>query len=492
MSQNCREPARKRLAELRGYADQISLQQVANLSAFGRQARTHSEAQVGAMAASMDEFGFLVPIIIDQDRRVLAGMGRLRAAKRLGLEEVPCIQLSHLTPELKRTFVIAENRLADLAGWDRDILGLELKELNGLELDFQLEVTGFKTIEIDRLIRPVFEDEEDEPPAPPAHITSRVGDLYQLSDHRIFCGDARSGRSFRALMMGEAARACVSDFPFNVDTRTLVTTKLRLRQFPMASGEMSDEEFVEFIKETLGHIIAHVVNGGLIYVVMDWRHQWHVLTAARAHSLEQVNLCVWDKGRGGMGSFYRSQHELFHVFKSGDAPFLNRVELGRHGADRTNVWAYPGATGAKPKHGEEPVPHATPKNVAMLCDALKDCTERGDIVLDAFGGGGSLLMAAERTCRRARMMELDPLYVDVMIERWQRFTGSAAILMATGQTFAELVQARGTAPPVRIRHRTIEPPLAPEVLVRTRSTPSTAPSLRVRHRTVTLAWRADR
>ena len=468
---------------------QVGPQQVARLRALGRQTRTHSEAQIKALAESLQRFGFLVPLIIDEQGRVLAGMGRLRAAKLLGMGEVPCIVVTHLTPELKRAFVLAENRLAELAGWDRDILSAELGELKALDLGFELTELGWSDIQIDHLVRPIFDGDRDEEPARPLRPASRLGDHYQLGDHRLFCGDALQNSSFRTLMMGETARVCITDPPFNLKVADLVTTALRLREFPMASGEMTDEQFCEFLVEVLKQICAQLISGGLLYVAMDWRHMWHLLSAARALSLQHINLCVWNKGRGGMGSYYRSQHELFSVFKSGEGAFLNRVELGRHGRDRSNVWDYPGATGARPKDGEEAVAHATPKNVEMLCDALKDCTERGDLVLDPFGGGGSLLMAAERTSRRARMMELDPVYVDVMIERWQRFTGRQAVLLSTGQSFAEVAaeRAQATTPaPIRIRHRTSPPASAPPVRVRSRTMPAApAPPVRIRHRSFT-------
>lgn len=439
----------------------VEYRDIAELRSFGRQARTHPKKQIKYLSQGMKRMGFLNPILIDEAGAILAGHARVEAAKLLGYSSVPAIIASHLSTEEKRAYVIAENRISELGEWDKAVLGEELRELAALDLDFCLDITGFETLQIEALSFVRDDVEGDEPGFTVSlHPTTRLDDVWVLGQHRVHCADATKAQSYDILLVGEKVRAVWTDPPFNVAIRGHVTSAKDAREFVMASGEMSDAEFTEFLRETFAELARALVDGGVAYVVMDWRHAKHLLEAAAQVPFTLINICIWDKGVGNQGSFYRSQHEMVFVFRAGTASFLNNVELGRHGRDRTNVWAYKHSS-RHMRAEREAVP--TPKPVNLVRDALLDCTAKGDLILDAFGGGGSALIAAERIGRRARLLELDPAYCDVMIRRWEAATGREAVLLATGCTFREVTTQRAAvadaapaAPSpssVRIRHR---------------------------------------
>ncbi|GCB06760.1 DNA methyltransferase [Ralstonia sp. SET104] len=405
-------------------------------------ARLHNPRQLRHLAESIQSFGFNVPILIDADDRVLAGHARLLAARELGLRQVPTVRLEHLSPEQARAFQIADNRLTDLSTWDERLLAEQLQELAAVDLDFSIEATGFSMGEIDLRIEGLAEadpaDPADSPPELEAQSVSVVGDLWQLGEHRILCGNALGEASYRTLMAGDKATMVFSDPPYNVPIDGFVggKGKIRHREFAMAVGEMSSGEFQAFLATVVGHMTAHSVDGALHYLCMDWRHA-HELLAAAEQPYALKNLAVWVKDRAGMGSLYRSQHELIFVFKHGKGRHRNNVELGRHGRDRSNVWHYPSiVSDRKGEEGDLLALHPTVKPIRLVADALLDASARGDVVLDPFLGSGTTLMACQRVGRRCRGMELDPRYVDVVIRRWQRDTGDAAIHVGTGQTFA--------------------------------------------------------
>jgi DNA modification methylase len=396
---------------------------------------------VHQIAAAIKEFGFTNPILIDEHSIVLAGHGRLAAAKLLNLGKVPTICLSHLSDAQKRAYVIADNRLAEKAGWDREILAIEFEELTALDLVFDLEITGFETAEIDLLIdKPSEEGRADDTqiPSPPDFPVTRPGDIWALGEHRIICADARSSASFEQLMGSERARVVFADPPYNVpiDGHVCGRGKIKHREFAMGSGEMSDADFVAFLELIFENTKSASVDGAIHFICMDWRHAEHVLKAGRTIYSELKNICVWNKDNGGMGSFYRSKHEFVFVYKTGTAPHLNNIELGRHGRYRTNVWDYPGVNSGGATRIQQLAMHPTVKPTALVIDALKDCSCREDIVLDPFGGSGTTLIAAEKAQRTARLIELDPAYVDVTIKRWQALTGREAV-KPCGTTFAQ-------------------------------------------------------
>jgi hypothetical protein len=326
-------------------------------------------------------------------------------------------------------------------------LRLELGELSGLDLTFDLEITGFSTPEMDVIIDARGENDDADNVVsgePVQWPVTKSGDLWQLGSHRLFCGDSREASSFAALMGADKARMVLSDPPFNVpvDGHVCGAGAVRHQEFAMASGEMSRAEFTEFLRQVFSNEVSYSIDGALHFQFMDWRHQGEMIEAGEAVYTELKNLCIWVKDNGGMGSLYRSQHELVFVWKAGSEPHVNNVELEKNGRYRTNVWAYRGATRTG-VHAELSL-HPTVKPVAMLMDAIKDVTRHGDIVLDAFGGSGSTLLAAEKTRRKAMLIEYEPGYCDVTIERWQKLTGKQAVLAETAETFDQ-VKARREA-----------------------------------------------
>jgi DNA modification methylase len=407
-----------------------------------RNARLHNPRQLRHLTQSIQAFGFNVPILVDADDRVLAGHARLQAARELGLRQVPTIRLEHLTPAQARAFQIADNRLTDLSVWDERLLAEQLQELAAVDLDFSIEATGFSMGEIDLRIEDLAKtdaaDPADSPPDLETQAISAVGDLWQLGEHRLLCGNALDEACYRTLMADDKAAMVFSDPPYNVPIDGFVggKGKIRHREFAMAAGEMSPAEFQAFLATVVERMTAHSVDGALHYLCMDWRHAHELLAAAeRPYSLK--NLAVWVKDRAGMGSLYRSQHELIFVLKHGKGRHRNNVELGRHGRNRSNAWQYPSiVSDRKGEEGDLLALHPTVKPIRLVADAILDASARGDIVLDPFLGSGTTLMACQRVGRRCRGMELDPRYVDVVIRRWQRDTGEAAIHVASGQTFA--------------------------------------------------------
>jgi DNA modification methylase len=426
---------------------QVETVPVASLRPSPRNPRTHSRAQIGQIADSIRTFGWTVPLLVDDAGELIAGHGRLAAAKRLGLEHAPVIRLSNLTPAQKRAYALADNKLAENAGWDRGLLALELQDLIALDPEFEITIIGFEMGAIDVLIDELGEisaegaDEADQVPALDAGrpLVTAPGDLWALGPHRLLCADALAPASYTALL-GEAKAALVfTDPPYNVPIAGHVSGLGRRvhDEFAMASGEMSDAEFEAFLKTTLARLADACVPGAIGFVCMDWRGLRALLNAGGETGLELKNLCVWAKTNAGMGSLYRSQHELVAVFKNATAPHTNNVALGKHGRHRTNVWSYPGCTSFGPERDAALGMHPTVKPVALVEDAIKDCSNRGDLVLDAFAGSGTTLIAAARAGRRGFGLELDPRYVDVALRRFRALTGEEPVHVASGRTLAE-------------------------------------------------------
>lgn len=411
------------------------------LKPYARNARTHSKRQIAQIAKSITAFGFNNPVLIDDDLMIIAGHGRVQAAILLGLKEVPCLKLSHLSDAEKRAYVLADNQLATKAGWDRELLALEFQGL--IDLGFDVTIAGFELAEIDMVIeteRAKHQDDVEKPlPAIGPAVTQR-GDIWRLGAHLILCGDARDPKAYMSLMGNERADLVFTDPPYNVPIDGFVGGKGRIkhREFEVGSGEMSEEEFTRFLTDVLGLTADHSVDGSIHFVCMDWRHIMELLRAGRAVYSELKNMIVWAKDNAGMGTFYRSQHELVFAFKKGSAAHINSFELGQYGRSRSNVWKYAGVNTMKADRLEELAMHPTVKPLALVADALKDCSKQNSLVLDPFSGSGTTLIAAEKTGRRARVIELDPQYCDVAVRRWQNFTGKKAYLGDTELSFESI------------------------------------------------------
>src|SRR5882724_8535940 len=423
----------------------ITYRAVTDLKPYPRNARTHSRNQVKQIAAAIKEFGFTNPVLIDESDQIIAGHGRVVAAKLLGLAEVPTLQLSHLNPSQKRAYILADNRLAEKAGWDKEILAVELQGL--LDDGFEVVLTGFEVPEIDVVLDMSAEAKSDRhadddiPAVGPA--ISRPGELWRLGNHRLLCGNPLDSGCYGTLLGGAKAALVITDPPYNVAINGHVGGKgqIQHRDFAMGCGEMTSSDFTTFLTTTFEHLAANSTDGSIHYAFMDWRHMQEMLQAGNAVYTELKNLCVWNKSNAGMGSFYRSKHELVFVWKNGTAPHINTFELGQYGRHRANVWDYPGISGLSPGRLDELAMHPTVKPVGLVADAIKDCSRRGDLVLDSFGGSGTTLIACERTGRKARLIEIDPIYCDQTVRRWQKLTGRNAV-NAAGVPFND-VESRG-------------------------------------------------
>lgn len=426
----------------------VEYSSVGSLVAFPNNARTHSKHQIRQIAASIEKFGFTNPILVDNKHTIIAGHGRVAAAKLLGLERVPTIRLEGLSEQEIRAYILADNRIAEKAGWDKSILAIELQNLINLDTDFSVTITGFEIPEIDLILAESSSNADQDEPLDMSEAGPRVtkpGDLWLLGKHRILCGNALEASCFKSLMGNRKANLVFVDPPYNLPIEDNVSGKgvVHHQDFAMASGELSNAEFGAFLVSSLSNLARNSVDGSIHYVCMDWRHVGELLAAGKQVYDNLLNLCVWTKNNGGQGSLYRSRHELVFVFKKGKRPHRNNVMLGKHGRYRTNVWEYPCATTFS-RQGEEGnllSYHPTVKPVPLVADAILDCSARGELVLDSFLGSGSTLLAAERVGRICYGIELAPEFVDVAVRRWQRHTGERAVLEASSKTFDELASS---------------------------------------------------
>ena len=410
-------------------------------------ARCHSSKQIRQIAKSIKEFGFTNPILVDEKFAIIAGHGRYDAAVLLGLKDLPIIQIRGLTNPQKRALRLADNRIAENASWDRKILAAELQAL--IEVNFDVEITGFEIPEIDILIgHPDQSPDKTEALIEPirnAPPVAAVGDLWRLGKHSLLCGTSLEESSYSRLLVGELAEMVFADGPYNIviDGGATGKGKTRHPEFQMASGEMSSDEYIDFLRRGMELLAKFSKQDSIHFQMIDWRHVLELLLAAR-NLLELKNLCVWAKTNGGMGSFYRSQHEFVAVLKNGKGPHINNIALGKWGRSRTNLWTYSGVNAFRKGRTEDLTDHPTVKPFDLVADAILDCSNIGGLVLDPFAGSGTTILACERTKRRAAAIEIDPYYVDVAIRRFEKMTGIQAIHSATGLTFAE-VRAQPTS-----------------------------------------------
>lgn len=401
----------------------------------------NNDAVVDKMVACIREFGFRIPIVAKSDGMVVDGHLRLKAARKLGLEEVPVVVADDLSEAQIKAFRLIANQSANWAEWDEELLKLELEELK--DLHFDLTLTGFDLDEIESKLK---EDEESEAPnndefeQEDLPVISKYGDLWILGEHRLLCGDSTKTEDVQKLMDGKLADFVFTDPPYNVKVDHVANYgKIHHDEFAMASGEMSEQEFINFLSVVFKNLIAASRDGSLHYICMDWKHIYEIITAGLENYSAFKQLCVWNKGSGGMGAFYRSQHELIFVFKNGDEqkPF--------HG-NRTNIWNYPGMNNFAAEDRDELVAlHPTVKSLSLVKDAILDASNEGDLILDLFGGSGTTLIASEDTGRKCCMMEYEPKYVDTIIRRWQEHTTQQAIHAETRKTFEEIAVERNAS-----------------------------------------------
>lgn len=432
------------------YKDRLAIiyQPIAELKPDPRNPRQHSRKQIKQLARSIETFGFTVPALVDRKGNVIAGHGRVLACCALGWTEIPTIPIDRLSDAKRRALMIADNRLAENAEWNERLLVEQLKDLSLAELDFSIDVIGFEMGEIDLRIGAMEAETPAEDPddaaidmAMPSSV-SRPGDLWLLGEQRVLCASILEISAMHRLMGDDRAAMVFTDPPYNVpiDGHATGLGRTRHRSFPMAIGEMSVPTFSVFLATSLSNQAAFCRTGSLLYTCMDWRHMRELLTASRDADLSIENLCIWVKDNGGMGSLYRSQHELVFVLKTGRGPRRNNVQLGRFRRNRSNVWRYPGVNSfaRTTEEGNLLALHPTVKPVQMVADAILDCTGRGEIVLDGFLGSGTTLIAAERTGRRCYGLELDPGHVDTVVRRWQKLTGGTARHAESGGYFDDL------------------------------------------------------
>jgi DNA modification methylase len=425
---------------------QVVSRPIAALTVNPQNPRLHTKQQIRQIAASIRAFGFNVPVLIDGQSQIVAGHGRVQACQELGIRVVPTISLSHLTTMQAKAFVLADNQLTDNSSWDERLVGEQLNELAAVNLDFSLEATGFEMGEIDVFIQGVVpassskEDSADKVPEPASGPPiSQATDLWLLGPHRVYSGSALEETAYAALMGEQRAAIVFTDPPYNVPIEGHASGlgRVQHKDFVMASGEMTVAEFTAFLLKACLLLRRYTRDGSLHFICMDWRHAGELLAAGRTAYAELKNMCVWDKGVGGMGSLYRSGYELVFVYKQGKGRHRNNVQLGQFGRNRTNVWRYPGSHSRSTDEGQLLALHPTVKPVTLVADALLDASARTDIVLDPFLGSGTSIIAAERTGRICYGMELDPRYVDVTIRRWQAYTGDHARHAVTGRRFGE-------------------------------------------------------
>jgi len=427
---------------------QIVLRPISSLRTNPRNARVHSKKQIRQIANSIKAAGFIGAIVVDENDTVLAGHGRLEAAKLLGNDLVPTLQVTGLSDAQKRAFAIADNKICENAGYDREILVQELGELATLlePLNWDLTLTGFEPAEIDALFADLGAEKPDlvDTPLPFDHVAvSRPGDVWVLHRHRVLCGDARSRADLDRLMDGTKVRMVSADVPYNQKISDVQGRgRTKHPEFAYASGEMTEPQYVAFLEEALGNAARVSTDGAIHYVFIDWRHIFELITAARTVYGTMLNLCVWAKTSPGQGSFYRSQHELVGVFQVGQDGYQNNIRLGRFGRNRSNLWTYAGMNGFGAGRQDTLAMHPTVKPIALLADTMRDCTTKGDAVLDPFLGSGTTILAAEKVGRHGYGVECEPRYVDVAIRRWEAYTKAEALLEGEGRTYADVKAER--------------------------------------------------
>lgn len=420
----------------------IEYRPIAEIAPYSGNARKHPKAQIEKIATSQKTFGWTNPLIVDGEDNLICGHGRLEAAKLNGDKVVPVIALNHLSEADRKAYIIADNRIAEEASWSKSTLRSELSGL--VELGYELELTGFDTLEIDTMLAFDDEDHDEETvelPSEDASPVSRIGDLWTIGNQRLLVADARDPQSYKTLLKGEAAQLIITDPPYGcvIENNVSGNGKVKHGNFIMGAGETNLDEFAATLLRPAFECMAEFSEAGAIaFVFIDWRGAPYLYDAAKGIFHEAKNLIVWAKTNGGQGAFYRSAHELIYAFKVNPGKHINN--FGLSGRYRTNVWTYAGANTFRAGRMKDLADHPTVKPKKMIADAIIDCSRHGGIVLDPFLGSGTTLCAAEQVGRKGRGMELDPKYADVALKRIAKETGEPAML--DGKTIEEVAIER--------------------------------------------------
>lgn len=421
----------------------FSYEKVENLKPNPKAPKQHPKAQIEDLKMSITEYGMVLPLLVDENMKIISGHAVFIAAQELGFTEVPIVKAKHLTKAQKCALTIALNKISEKSIWNVPLLRESYDLL--IEENFDIRKTGFETGELEFLILNEASDEENE--SDPAddlpdenEILRKVnaGDLYGLGANRLLCGDSLKQESYDVLLGEDRAQMILSDFPFNVPINHHVcgNGKIKHREFKMASGEMSPEEFIEFLKIAMGHLIKYSIDNSLHYIFADWRHVLEFSIAGKLYP-KFKNICIWNKLVGGQGSGYRSQYEMVFLYQNGKGKYINNIQLGKFGNYRTNVWDFKGVHVSNPENKDDLRFHPTCKPVKMLRSAILDATNPNDIVLDNFSGSGSTILACEDTHRKCYAIEIDELYCDTAIFRWEQLTGKKAVLLGNYTTDKE-------------------------------------------------------
>ena len=403
-------------------------------------ARRHTKKQQRKAVHMFAEQGIITPIVVDRSYRIIDGHLRVMAARELGIEALDALILPDISDAQRIELELALNRLPEDSTWDAANLKIKIEQL--IEYNVDLTFTGFETAEIDNTLHfEVIEpDAQDWTTSDPV---TQLGDIWQVGDHIIACGNALSPDAVLGDVLDglELAKACITDPPYNVPTSGHILTTQKHAEFAMAAGEMDDQDFTEFLSRSITASLPYMDTTALYYLFMDWRHVGNLNTAAKYNGLIQQNLCVWSKTNAGMGSFYRSQHELVGVYSRSDR-FQNNIQLGSTGRYRTNVWVYEGVNSFSATRADDLTDHPTIKPTQMIADIILDCTSIGDWVYDPFLGSGTTCQAAEQTRRRCLGIEYEPRYLDVALKRLKDRCGLDAIHVVSGLPFAEIAAER--------------------------------------------------
>ncbi|WP_374612016.1 DNA modification methylase [Sphingorhabdus sp.] len=408
--------------------------------------RTHKPELHRTLEHSIRTNGVVEPVLIDSESRVVCGSAVVEAATRLGLNRIPVLRVEHLSDAQLRAYALSSAKMAEMSGFDEDILALELQDLKALLEGLDFTNLGFATGELDRILG--LTDMEldaridDVPAARPDYMVSKVSDLWLIGEHRLFNGDALETSSYAKLMDGELAELILSDLPYNLRADTISGNgKFKHGDFVQAAGELSRAEFTRFLTRAMRHMRANSEPGSIHMLFMGWQYLLELLRAGSIVYDELKAIVTWVKKQGGQGAFYRSQTEFVGVFKHGTERHRNNIMMGKYGRNRTTAWFYDGMNTPSAERDELLALHPTVKPVELLADAILDCSTKGSIVLDPFAGSGSIIIAAEKVKRRAFAMELDPIYVDVSLRRIANTLGIDAIRASDGAKFSELDEA---------------------------------------------------